>query len=274
MGLFPYIGGDSRIAQRLVNLLPAGDLLIEAFGGAGSVALEASRHRLYPQIILNDLDVNIYDSFRLIKHHPQSIGLIQAILNRLVKVIEEAPRQILKQYLKQIRDDLRAGKMAYPLNGIWNIVLHHVCHVPYKSGLMLRWTDNTNRYNYVHKHLLERHRLLKRIDLMNVDAFTLLQDHDDPKTVAYIDPPHMLYNGYYRLSFTPEDAMRLDELLRSLSMKIMIKLSEADLPYYKLTRLWRKITIPYTPSNKPTTNTDERRRYHIYMNYRGNGLME
>jgi len=273
MGLFPYIGGDGRIAHRIINLLPKGEILVEAFGGAGSVALEASRHSLYREVILNDLDVNIYDSFRLIKHYPESIGLIQSTLDRLVRAVEGAPRRMLKQHLKLVRDGLMRGAYSFPLNALWNIILHYVCHMPYKSGLMLRWTDNAKRYRHVHKHLLEYHRLLQRIELLNMDAFTLLQDHDDPGAVAYIDPPHMLYNGYYRLSFTPERARELDELLRSLQAKIMVKLSDADTPYYRLTRQWRRATITYTQGHKPTTRAGEKRRYHIYMNYGSEAML-
>lgn len=266
MGLFPYIGGDQRLVNKLVPLLPKTNTFLEAFGGSGSLSLKLAELKAYPSIIWNDLDPLIYDAFKLIKHHPQAIPIIHKVLVKLTKALNN--RKPLKKYIKQIRDGLNSGEIKWPLSGLWTIILHHICHVPFRSGIMLRWVDNPRRYNYVEKHLKEKHSLLQRIALMNGDAFKLLDDYNEKDVVIYVDPPHLTPYEYYRLSFTWEDARVLDEHLRSLEAKVLLKLSPEDRPHYSVANLWREISIPYTKYNSHQKSG----KYYFYTNYDKKGL--
>ena len=272
MGLFPYIGGDTKYATFIVSLLPRGSKFLEPFGGAGSVSLRVAHSNLYESMVWNDLDPLIYDAFRLIKHYPESIPLIQKALAKLSRCMDSEARGKAKEYLKEIRSKLASGSMSWPLTGIWTVVLHYVCHVPYKSGIMLRWTDNPRRYLNVGKHLRGKHHLLKRITIRNEDGIDLLLDNSEPNAVAYVDPPHLTESsrstGYYRIDFTEEKAMELDEVLRSLKMKILVKLSPSDLPYYKLAEEWEKIPLTYTKDSKPTIPKRSQGTYIFCMNYK------
>lgn len=271
MGLFPYIGGDARLAPLIVSLLPKASRFVEPFGGAGSISLRVARSRMFNTIIWNDLDPLIFDSFRLVKHYPETIPLIGKVLVKFSRCTDKAVRKKAKALLKELRGKLGSGELSWPWTGFWTIVLHYICHVPYKSGLMLRWVDNPNRFRKVHEHLFDSARLLRRVEIRNQDAFDLLPEVMGRDTVAYVDPPHLTPSshntGYYRLDFSPEKARELDELLRSLKGKILVKLSPSDLEHYSIARKWRQIKIAYSKGTKPPHYKTRRGVYFFYANY-------
>jgi len=274
MGLFPLIGGDSRIAARIAELLPRGERFVEAFGGAGSVTLHLAKASAYAELTWNDLDRLYYDSFRLIKYHPRAAAIIREILVRLSRCVDPEARAAAKTLLKEVRLKLLEGEVGWPWNAVWTIVLHYACHIPWRSGLMLRWTYCPTRYSRVDRKLLRCHRLLQSVELRNEDALDLLQELAGEGTVAYVDPPHLISDrwrmGYYRLEFTAEMAEELDEVLRGLRAKILVKLSRGDEEHYRLTGSWIGVRLPY-PRDSGGGRSGE---YRLYANYRLPSLQE
>jgi len=271
VGLFPYIGGDSQLASFILSLLPNGEILVEPFGGAGSVSLEAVKLGKYKRVLWNDKDFYVYAAFYTIKYHPEVIEAIHDFLNFIRNYIDKEERRAIKEVLKEIRDDVKYERVKDVVEaGFYTIILHYTCHVPFKSGIMLRWTDNPRRYKNVRRHLLEKHRLLQRIEIMNRDAFELIPEYDKPNVVMYIDPPHVTPgSGYYRLNFTPQDAIRLDNILANIKhAKVLVKLSPCDLPYYKNTTGWYRIEKTYVRNAKPGNKSLKKGTYFFLANYK------
>ena len=270
MGLFPLIGGDARIAPRIAAIIPYGKTFVEAFGGAGSLTLHLAEKAPFQEMIWNDLDPLYYSSFKLIKHHPESIELIQRILVKLSKCLSPDERKAAKQILKEVRNRLLEGSIKWPWDAVWTIVLHNACHIPWRSGLMLKWTYCPRRYLYLRGKLLKHHRLLQKVSLRNEDALDLLPELDREDVVFYIDPPHLTCSrwkmGYYRLEFSPEKARELDEVLRRLKGRVLVKLSPSDLEHYKLTESWRCVRLNY-PKDSKIDRVRSIGEYRFYMNY-------
>ena len=273
MGLFPLIGGDARTAPRIAAIIPNGKTFVEVFGGAGSLTLHLAEKAPFREMVWNDLDPLYYSSFKLIKYHPESIDLIQRILVKLSKCLSPDERKTAKQILKEVRSRLLKGSIEWPWDAIWNIVLHNACHIPWRSGLMLKWTYCPRRYLYVKHKLLKHHRLLQRVRLRNEDALDLLLELDGEATVFYVDPPHLTSgrwkSGYYRLEFSPEKAKELDEVLRGLRSKVLVKLSPRDVEHYKLASSWRYVKLDY-PKDSKITRPRATGEYKLYMNYSPN----
>ena len=270
MGLFPLIGGDARIAPKITALMPHAETFIEVFGGAGSLTLHLAEKAPFQEMVWNDLDPLYYSSFKLIKHYPESIELIQRILVKLSKCLSPDERKAAKQILKEVRNRLLEGSIKWPWDAIWNIVLHNACHIPWRSGLMLKWTYCPRRYLYVGEKLLKHHRLLQRVRLRNEDALDLLLELDEEGVVFYVDPPHLTSDrwksGYYRLEFSPEKARELDEVLRGLRSKVLVKLSPRDVEHYKLASSWRCVKLDY-PKDSKIARIGSVGEYKFYMNY-------
>lgn len=65
------MGRKGKKAGKIVNALPAGNRLIDAFGGGGCVTLHAADSGKYDQVLFNDLSPNAYKLFDeiIVKHH-------------------------------------------------------------------------------------------------------------------------------------------------------------------------------------------------------------
>ena len=275
MGLFPLIGGDARIAYKIAAIIPNGKTFVEAFGGAGSLTLHLAEKATFREMVWNDLDPLYYNSFKLIKYYPESIELIQRILVKLSKCLSPDERKATKQILKEVRSKLLEGSIEWPWDAVWTIVLHNACHIPWRSGLMLKWTYCPRRYLYLRGKLLKHHRLLqkvslRKVSLRNEDALDLLLEMDGENVVFYVDPPHLTCScwktGYYRLEFSPEKAGELDEVLRRLKGRVLVKLSPSDLEHYKLTESWRCVRLDY-PKDSKVDRARSIGEYRFYTNY-------
>jgi len=121
VGLFPLIGGDARIASRIAAMIHRGNMFVEGFGGAGSLTLHLAEKSPFREMVWNDLDPLYYNSFRPIKHHPESLQLIQQILVRLSKCLQPDERRGAKQLLKEVRSGLLDGSIGWPWDAVWAI---------------------------------------------------------------------------------------------------------------------------------------------------------
>lgn len=73
---FPYFGGKQRIAERLVELLPAHEHYVEPFAGSLSVLLAKPRSRMET---VNDLDGEIVAFWRVLRDRPDDLTRVCAL---------------------------------------------------------------------------------------------------------------------------------------------------------------------------------------------------
>lgn len=70
-----YYGGKQRIASQIVDLLPPGNVFIEAF--AGGLAVLFARPRVQREIV-NDLDGRVMAFWRALRDHPGELAEVVA----------------------------------------------------------------------------------------------------------------------------------------------------------------------------------------------------
>ena len=61
----PYKGSKTLLADRIVEILPAGDVLVDAFGGGGAITDCAARSGKWKHVIYNELEPVVYNGFRM-----------------------------------------------------------------------------------------------------------------------------------------------------------------------------------------------------------------
>ncbi|MBO6301612.1 MAG: phage major capsid protein [Ruminiclostridium sp.] len=59
----PYKGSKTELADRIIDILPAGDVLVDAFGGGGAITDCAARSGKWEQVIYNEFEPLIYNGF-------------------------------------------------------------------------------------------------------------------------------------------------------------------------------------------------------------------
>src|SRR5579862_1153210 len=66
IGPVPYIGGKNRLAAKIISILPEHTTYVEPFAGGAQVFFHKEPSKVE---VLNDLDFEIVNFFRVCKHH-------------------------------------------------------------------------------------------------------------------------------------------------------------------------------------------------------------
>ena len=68
-----YRGGKKRVAKKIVECLPRGELFVDVFGGSGCVSTAAVRSDKYNQVVYNDLDSNVVIFLKIVRDRPDDL---------------------------------------------------------------------------------------------------------------------------------------------------------------------------------------------------------
>lgn len=187
---FPYPGGKSQYAKRIIELLPQHYCYVEPFGGAGSVLMQKPESTVE---VYNDLNSDVVTFYRVLRDReddlieyldatPYSYEVHQDILQRWYGQ-ETRPDDDVQQaaeffYLRianygSIFD--RSGFSSYPYGDA--------------AGNLRRKTDD----------LREVRDRYGGVTLENRDWSVVVEKYDSADTVFYMDPPyiHIEASGMY-----------------------------------------------------------------------------
>lgn len=233
-----YHGGKWLLAPWVISHLPHHRVYVEAYGGAASVLMRKPRSDVE---ILNDLDgriVNVYrvlqdpstaaELERRIRTTPFSRAEFNLALQETADPIEEARRTIVRQMM---------GFGASGPTG-FRATAHRNRSQPYSWD----WA----RYPDALRAFVER---LRGVTIECEPALELLDRHDQPDVLWYLDPPYVHatrgeirgdgHNGYLH-EMTDEDHVELAERLHRAQAKVVLSGYHSDL-YDELYQDWRCI---------------------------------
>lgn len=80
----PYVGNKGQKAEKIIDILPAGNRLIDVFGGGGSISLTASSSGKWAEVVYNDRR--------------------ETVVNLLKALIEDSPHFDLMKYIYMDRE--------------------------------------------------------------------------------------------------------------------------------------------------------------------------
>ena len=68
-----WIGGKKQLREAMVSRFPKEGIqkYVEVFGGAGWVLFHRDKHA--PKEVYNDINSNLVNLFRMMKHHPEAV---------------------------------------------------------------------------------------------------------------------------------------------------------------------------------------------------------
>lgn len=205
---FPYIGGKSQLAPRIVSYLPDHDCYVEPFAGSAAVLLTKPRSQIE---VLNDLDRDIVHFFETVRQRPDEL----AEFIRNTPYSREVYDEWTEEYYSGRRDDdpvVRAGKWVYlryaSFGGKygrrtgWKRVSVRNRQPPSRN-----WANVPER---IHK-LRDR---LRGAEIECLDYQDLIERYDSEQTVFYCDPPYVeAADDYYRVSDSNFDHEQLADTL-------------------------------------------------------------
>jgi DNA adenine methylase len=179
---FKWVGGKSRLRKQIIDILPPHTCYVEPFAGAAWVLFGKTPS---PVEILNDIDQELVNFFRVVKEKPEL--LIKSFELELVARVEF--EKLAELDPKQLTDVDRAHRFYYLIMAGWGGELNY-------PRFQTSITDggHGNRLIGALKTLRSRiepvHKRLSTVIVENLDWKDCIDRYDRPGAVMYIDPPY------------------------------------------------------------------------------------
>ena len=227
---FPRVGGKSRLAKKLVKMIPEHDIYVEPFIGGGSVFF-----RKKPALteVINDKDKLVYYLYRDMKSTGHRVKEMNFRCSR--KIYDQAKRSKAETPFQRLHKNLILTKHSYS-----GIATHYMGPKSCAEGKGTARNIKSSGWRYQER--------LKDVIIRNQDWKTVTRKYDSPHTFFYFDPPYMTQKGGW--GYQPLAPVAIAKVLKKLKGKWI--LSYENTP--QMSKLFgsRKYTIQRT-----------RTRYHM-----------
>ncbi len=215
-----WMGGKSKLRERIISEFPTHTTYVEVFGGAGWVLFGKTPSKVE---VYNDINSELVNFYRIAKHRPEA--LVDAL--DLLPVSRDIFHDWKHADLSTMSDLERAARLYYLL---------HLCFGARFSGTKPQ-SDlgyslgsapgfNPDRVQDDVRRAFER---LKRVYLENLDCIELIKRWDSPDTLFFCDPPYAGTHGYGGDGFKEDDQRRLAGALKSIKGKFILTNSDHPL---------------------------------------------
>lgn len=263
---FAYYGGKSRLADRIVSLMPEHAEYMEPFFGSGAVlfAKRPSTHE-----IVNDLDGAVVNFFRQMREN----------LDELTRVCFLTPHA---------RDEFGAADLDEPglddlerARRFWVRVNQSFSNT---AGRQTGWSVKTSRTQSVPASMLGRlgrfqacAERLARVTIECCDAADLVARLATHRTVVYLDPPYLATTRRSRDRQRPADYRcdmgeelehrRLAEVLHATEATVLLS-GYHDPIYDELYSDWPRLEIPVTAHASNSVTSERGGRLEVIWSNR------
>lgn len=211
----PYLGGKRLLAKTILPLLPAHYLYCEPFGGSATILLGKDPSRIE---VLNDLNGEIVNLFRVIQHHPEEFLRLWELNLRSREEFER-----LKQCPPRTLTDVqRAIRTFYLIRAGYGGKLPEAgCHfVGRMAGRPFAIYD-------IDGVICDVHRRLAGVTIEHLPYNDCLRRYDGPESLFYCDPPYYGHEQDYGAGlFGREDFANLQDVLSGLQGRFLLSLND------------------------------------------------
>jgi DNA adenine methylase len=211
-GPLAYIGGKNRLAKQIISLLPSHTTYVEAFAGGAQVFFHKDPSEVE---ILNDLDFEIVNFFRVCQHHSDELVryLNYCLISRRWYDLFTAEKP------ESLTDIQRAGRFFYlQKNSFGGLVVKQHYHY----GVVQRPNYNPKRIPEIIKAAHER---LQGVQIESLPYEQILRRYDRPTTLFYLDPPYWR-RKLYKFNFADEDFRLLEHRLHAVKGHFILSLDD------------------------------------------------
>lgn len=210
--IVPWMGGKRRLSKRLLALFPEHECYVEVF--AGGAALYFRREQPAKVEVLNDLNGELVNLYRVVQHH----------LEEFVRQFKWAlsSRQIFEWQKMAVPETLtdiqRAARFFY--------LQHHAFGA--KATGQTFGTGTTSRpinLLRIEENLSEAWQRLTGTYVENLPWLKCAEKYDRPHTFHYMDPPYWQTEGY-GVGFGFEEYERMADFMRTCQGKVMVSIND------------------------------------------------
>lgn len=209
-----YLGGKSRLADRIVKLIPPDHLCYcEAFCGASWVLFAKDPSKVE---VINDMDRELVTFWRVIQNH-----------------LEEFLRYFKYAVVSRSIFELENRKNPDTLTDVQRAVRYYYLQRCGFGGRVTSRTFGTGctrppglNVTTIEERLLEVHWRMSKVTIEHLDACECIRRYDRPTTLFYLDPPYWETAGY-AVPFKADDYTRLRDTVRKISGRFIMSLNDA-----------------------------------------------
>lgn len=213
MPIIPWLGGKRRLADKLIPLFPPHECYVEVF--CGGAALYFLRPVPAPTEVLNDINGDLVNLYRVVQHH----------LEEFVRQFRWAisSRQIFKwqQETKPetLTDIQRAARFYYLQQHAFGGKIEGQTFGTATTGPAINLLRIEESLSAAHL------RLAGGTYVENLPWQEVMRRYDRSHTFFYCDPPYWQTEGY-GVSFGFEQYEQMAEFMRGCKAKVMVSIND------------------------------------------------
>ena len=208
-----YLGGKSRLAKQIIELIPAHETYVEPFCGAAWVffAKEPSKGE-----VLNDANAELANFWRVISNHREELieYLQYSVASRLIFEIQ-------KQTNPSALTDIQRAARFYSLQ----CMCFGGKTAGQSFGVSKSRAPRLSRRR-VENDIEETYWRIANAHIENLDGLECVRRYDSPKSFFYIDPPYFGCENDYTVKWPRARFSELAKLLNGIKGAFMLSLND------------------------------------------------
>lgn len=222
-----YHGGKFRLAAWLMQFFPPHEVYTEAFGGAAGVLLQKPRAH---GEVYNDLDGEVVNFFRVLRD-----PLLRALLEEVVRLTPYARDEFDEAWEPSTNPVELARRTAIRAQMGFGSAGAVKGSTGLRTDLKRRFTTAQQDWASYPAAIAAAGARFSGVLIENRPAIDVLQQHDSPTTLHFVDPPYvfgtriMRSKGGYRHELSDEDHEELLEVLLELEGMVVVSGYETEL---------------------------------------------
>jgi len=228
-----YHGGKWLLAEWIISHFPKHRCYVEPFGGAASVLLQ--KERSYAEVY-NDLDNELVNLFRVVRNDggrlKELLHLTPFSRTEFMQSYEPSEDHVEQARRTVVRSFLGFGSNSHNQSTGFRANSNRSGTTPARD-----WKNFPDALPW----MIERFR---GVVIENRDAVKVMQAHDTPETLHYVDPPYVPETrdkgGDYRHEMTTDDHRVLAQALNELQGAVVLSGYPCAL-YEELFSGWRRV---------------------------------
>lgn len=234
-----YHGSKWRIAPWILEYLPPHDVYVEPYGGGAAVLLRKPRSRLE---VYNDIDGDVVHVFRVMRDQPNEL-LRNLVMTPFAREEFELAHEDTDDPIERARRTIVRSFMGHGSASIQR---------QYRSGFRARGIRSTTSppIDWIHypESMIAVVERLRGVVIENRPALDVIQQHDGPSTVMYVDPPYPMsvrhkgakWNRCYANDMDDDDHRELADVLHDLIGGVLVSGYQSDF-YNEIYGDWRRV---------------------------------